>query len=66
MLLVRELDDALGQSDVASGALLTAVEARDGNLAKEIMENNRLELLSSLDLKRVKSTPDSLKEVASR
>lgn len=50
----------------AHEALLSAFSDGDGDRAEELMKNHLLDLLSSLDLKRVASAPSSLREVLGR
>ncbi len=49
----------------AHEALIRAFEARDGDLAEELMKNHLLDLVTSLDLRNIISAPASLREVLS-
>ncbi len=49
----------------AHEALIRAFEARDGDLAEELMKNHLLDLVTSLDLRNITSAPASLREVLS-
>ena len=46
----------------AHHALLSALAARDGDLAEDLMKSHLLDLVTSLDLRRKSSVPGSLKE----
>ena len=46
----------------AHHALLSALTARDGDLAEDLMKSHLLDLVSSLDLRNKSSVPSSLKE----